>query len=120
MPVKKTTTKKAPASKPKKAPAVKKAPARKTTAKKAPARTIYRKMKLQIWTNRSNGAAIEQDIMYEGGTEAEVLALIVHDQEEISYYMKTGDTKKIQCFCFQGIYIKKAGIVAIKLSEADY
>ena len=109
-PARKTTAKKAPASKPKKAPAV----------KKAPARTIYRKMKLQIWTNRSNGAAIEQDITYEGGTEAEVLALIVHDQEEISYYMKTGDTKKIQCFCFQGIYIKKAGIVAIKLSEADY
>lgn len=107
--------KKTPASKPKKAPA-KKAPA----VKKTPAKTIYRKMKLQIWTNRSNGAAIEQDIMYEGGTEEEVLALIVHDQEEISYYMKTGDTKKIQCFCFQGIYIKKAGIVAIKLSEADY
>lgn len=65
-------------------------------------------------------APITEDIIYEGRTLKEIAALIDKDQEEIAYYMQTGDFKKIHCFCFQGLFIKKAGIVAIKLSEAEF
>lgn len=63
---------------------------------------------------------ITEDVIYEGSSIKEIAALINKDQDEIDYYMKTGDFKKIQCFCFQGLFIKKAGIVAIKLSEAEF
>lgn len=84
---------------------------------------MKKKMKLEIWTQKSGGggnAPITEDIVYEGRTLKEIAALIDKDQDEIAYYMQTGDFKKIQCFCFQGLFIKKAGIVAIKLSEAEF
>jgi len=84
---------------------------------------MKKKMKLEIWTQKSGGggnAPITEDIIYEGRTLKEIAALIDKDQDEIAYYMQTGDFKKIQCFCFQGLFIKKAGIVAIKLSEAEF
>lgn len=84
-------------------------------------KTIKKKMKLEIWTQKSGGGPlITEDVFYEGESLKEIAALIDKDQNEIDYYMKTGDFKKIQCFCFQGLFIKKAGIVAIKLSEAEY
>lgn len=85
-------------------------------------KTIKKKMKLEIWTQKSGGGGplITEDVFYEGESLKEIAALIDKDQNEIDYYMKTGDFKKIQCFCFQGLFIKKAGIVAIKLSEAEY
>lgn len=84
---------------------------------------MKKKMKLEIWTQKSGGggnAPITEDIIYEGRTLKEIAALIDKDQDEIAYYMQTGDFKKVQCFCFQGLFIKKAGIVAIKLSEAEF
>ncbi len=82
---------------------------------------MQRTMKLEIWNKCSGGGAdITENIVYTGGSEKEILSLIDHDQEEILYYMRTGDMKKERCFCFQGLMIKKAGITAIRLSEADY
>lgn len=82
---------------------------------------MKKKMKLEIWTQKSGGGPlITEDVIYEGSSIKEIAALINKDQDEIDYYMKTGDFKKIQCFCFQGLFIKKAGIVAIKLYEAEF
>lgn len=82
---------------------------------------IQRKMKLDIWLAKANGGGnITLDLIYEGKTLDEIANQIDRDQEEIFYYMNTGDTKKQQCFCFQGMMIRKAGIQAIRLSEADF
>lgn len=63
---------------------------------------------------------ITEDIFYEGGSLKEITALIDNDQKEIENYMMKGNSNHSKCFCFQGLFIKKAGIVAIRLSEAEF
>lgn len=83
---------------------------------------MLRKMKLEVWhTNKSSGGGkMEEVITYEGSSLKDIASQIDRDQEEIQYFMQTGDYKKVQCFIFNGLMIKKAGIVAIRLSEADF
>lgn len=82
---------------------------------------MERTMKLEIWNKCSGGGGkIVESITYRGGSLKEIASLIDRDQEEIMYYMTTGDLKKQKCFNFQGLIVNKAGIVAIRLSEADY
>lgn len=75
--------------------------------------------KIELWKS-NGGGKIEEEIVYYGSSLKEIASQVDHDQAEILYFMQTGDYKKQQCFCFSGLMIKKAGIVAIRLSEADY
>lgn len=82
-------------------------------------KTVECKYKIELWKS-NGGAKIEEEILYTGGSLKEIAAQVDRDQAEILYFMQTGDFKKEKCFCFNGLMINKAGIVAIRLSEADY
>ena len=82
---------------------------------------MQRTMKLEIWLAKANGGGnIEVNIVFKGRSRTDVLKKIQAVEDEIMYYMTTGDTKKEPCFIFGDFIIKKAGIIAIRLSEADY
>ena len=80
---------------------------------------VQRKYKIELWKS-NGGAKIEEEITYYGTSYKDIAKQVDRDEEEILYYMQTGDMKKQRCFCFNGLMINKAGIVAIRLSEADY
>ena len=46
--------------------------------------------------------------------------MIQDHENDILYFMRTGDDKGEECFCLNGFMIKKNGIRAIQLSESDY
>lgn len=81
---------------------------------------VQRKYKIELWKSNGGGTKIEEEIIYYGISLKDIAKQVDRDEEEILYYMQTGDMKKQRCFCFNGLMINKAGIVAIRLSEADY
>ena len=81
---------------------------------------IQRKYKIELWKSNGGGTKIEEEITYYGTSLKDIARQVDRDEEEILYYMQTGDMKKQKCFCFNGLIINKAGIIAIRLSEADY
>lgn len=81
---------------------------------------VQRKYKIELWKSNGGGTKIEEEIIYYGTSYKDIARQVDRDEEEILYYMQTGDMKKQRCFCFNGLMINKAGIVAIRLSEADY
>lgn len=80
---------------------------------------VQRKYKIELWKS-NGGAKIEEEITYYGTSLEDIARQVDKHEEEIIYYMQTGDMKKQRCFNFNGLMINKAGIVAIRLSEADY
>ena len=83
---------------------------------------MEKKMKLELWltNNRSGGGKIEVDIIFTGNTKTEILKKIQETENEIHYYMTTGDAKNESCFIFGDFILRKEGIQAIRLSEADF
>lgn len=81
---------------------------------------VQKKYKIELWKSNGGGTKIEEDIVYYGTSLEDIAAQVDRHQEEILYYMQTGDFKKEKSFCFNGLMINKAGIIAIRLSEADY
>ena len=73
------------------------------------------------YVNRGGGIAqITHDILYEGENEEDIAAQIDRDNNELLEYMRTGNTKGEECFCFNGLMLRKAFIAAARLTEADY
>ena len=66
------------------------------------------------------GGKTEVDLFFTGKNKTEILKNVQKAEDEILYYMTTGDTKKEPCFIFGDFIIRKAGIQAIRLTEADY
>ena len=81
---------------------------------------MIRKMKLEVYFNGGRSEHIEKDIVYEGGSEEEIADMISKHENEILYYMQTGDNKGVGCFCFNGFMLTKDNIRAIQLVESDY
>ena len=83
---------------------------------------MQRKMKLEIWNKCSGGAGnkIEVEIVFTGRCRTDLLKKIQAAEDEILYFMSTGDMKKEPCFIFGDFIIRKAGIQAIRLTEADF
>ena len=63
---------------------------------------------------------ITHDILYEGENEEDIAAQIDRDNNELLDFMRTGNTKGEECFCFNGLMLRKAFIAAARLTEADY
>ena len=63
---------------------------------------------------------MEVELIFTGKSRAVITKKIQAIEDEIMYYMTTGDTKKEPCFVFGDFIIRKAGIQAIRLAEADY
>lgn len=80
------------------------------------------RMKLEVWLCKQGGgiAQITHDIFYEGQNEEDIAAQIDRDNNELLEYMRTGNTKGEECFCFNGLMLRKAFIAAARLTEADY
>ena len=62
------------------------------------------------------GASIEREIVYEG-TPKQIAEQMKHDEEELLYYMRTGDEKGERSFVFRDFIFRKAGIEAAVFSE---
>lgn len=49
-----------------------------------------------------------------------IAAQIEKDENELLYYMRTGDMKGEKCFVFQGFMVTKGAITAAQLKEPEY
>lgn len=81
---------------------------------------MIRRMKIDVFFGGGRNDHIEKDIIYEGESEEEIAKMIQDHENDILYFMRTGDNKGEECFCLNGFMIKKNGIRAIQLSESDY
>lgn len=74
---------------------------------------MIRKINIEI-----NGS--ERVVQYEGDDEMEIAEQINRDENELLYYMRTGDDKGSKSFCFQGYMIKKELICTALFAEPDF
>ena len=58
--------------------------------------------------------------MYEAKTMKEIAQMIDRDENELLYYMQTGDTKGVKSFVFQGFMFSKGPIAAAQMKEPEY
>lgn len=63
---------------------------------------------------------IERQITYYGESLEEIAADIDRDNNELLYYLQTGDKKGEKAFCFGGFMFRKEGIYAAKISESFF
>ena len=61
---------------------------------------------------------VEKDLTYYGETMEEITENIDRDNNELLYYLRTGDDRGKKAFCFSGLIFKKEGIYAAKMSES--
>lgn len=78
---------------------------------------MVKKMNLELFTA---GGHIERELTYEGKDAAEIASQIQRDENELLYYMRTGDIKGEKAFVFQGFMFTKATLIAAQLSEPEY
>lgn len=78
---------------------------------------MIKKMQLEIY---SGGGHIERELIYDGKDAEEIAGKIAHDENELLYFMRTGDTKGEKCFVFQGFMFVKGAITAAQLQEPEY
>lgn len=78
---------------------------------------MIKTMQLEIF---SGGGVLEREIRYEANTMEEIAKMIEDDENELLYYMQTGDTKGVRCFVFQGFMFAKASITAAQMKEPDF
>ena len=55
---------------------------------------VQKKYKIELWKSNGGGTKIEEDIIYYGSSLKDIARQVDKDQEEILYYMQTGDMKK--------------------------
>lgn len=77
---------------------------------------MIKKMTLEIFTG---GGYIERELVYEGST-ASIAKQIQNDENELLYYMRTGDDKGEKCFVFQGFMFSKKPITAAQIREPEF
>ena len=63
---------------------------------------------------------VERQITYYGESLEEIAADIDRDNNELLYYLQTGDEKGEKAFCFGGFMFQKNGIYAAKMSESFF
>jgi hypothetical protein len=63
------------------------------------------------------GGVLERELLYTGKTLEEIAGAIERDENELLYFMSTGDDKGQKSFCFQGFMFRKDGIDAAQISE---
>lgn len=78
---------------------------------------MVKKMTLEIF---SGGGYIERELTYEGKDAKEIAEQIQRDENELLYYMRTGDIKGEKAFVFQGFMFTKCTITAAQLKEPEY
>lgn len=61
---------------------------------------------------------VEKDITYIGDSLEEIASDIDRDNNELLYYLRTGDERGDKAFCFGGFMFQKKGIYAAKMSES--
>jgi hypothetical protein len=78
---------------------------------------MIKKMTLEIF---SGGGYIERELIYEGSTLSAISKQIQNDENELLYYMRTGDEKGEKCFVFQGFMFSKRPITAAQIKEPEF
>lgn len=78
---------------------------------------MIKKMQLEIY---SGGGYIERELTYEGKDEKAIAEQIQRDENELLYFMRTGDQKGEKAFVFQGFMVAKGQITAAQLREPEY
>ena len=78
---------------------------------------MIKKMTLEIF---SGGGYIERELIYEGSTLSAISKQIQNDENELLYYMRTGDEKGEKCFVFQGFMFSKKPITAAQIKEPEF
>jgi hypothetical protein len=78
---------------------------------------MIKKMTLEIF---SGGGYIERELIYEGSTLSSISKQIQNDENELLYYMRTGDEKGEKCFVFQGFMFSKKPITAAQIKEPEF
>ena len=63
------------------------------------------------------GGAHEKEIVYEGGTLEEIAKQITDDENQLLYYMRTGDDEGERCFYFGGFMFRKDGLLMAQMTE---
>ena len=79
--------------------------------------TMIKKMTLEIFMGGGN---IERELEYQGKDEKEIAGMIQRDENELLYYMRTGDDKGEKCFVFQGFMFSKKPITAAQIKEPEF
>ncbi len=74
---------------------------------------MIRKMKIVI-----NG--IETVVEYQGDDANQIALMIAKDENELLDYLRTGQDKGIEAFCFQGLMIRKSIIQTARFTEPDF
>ena len=75
---------------------------------------MVKTMLLEIF---NRGGVLEREITYSGKTLQEIAKAIQRDENELLYFMNTGDDKGQKSFCFQGFMFRKDMIEAAQMSE---
>ena len=78
---------------------------------------MIRKMSLEIF---SGGGYIERELVYEGKDMKEIQEKIQADENELLYYMRTGDDRGEKCFVFQGFMLAKKPLQAVQMREPEF
>lgn len=80
------------------------------------------RMKLEVWLCKPGGGAtqLSHNIIYKGDNADDIARQIDRDNNELLEFMRTGNTKGEECFCFNGLMVRKSFIAAARLTEADY
>ena len=78
---------------------------------------MVKTMMLEIFMG---GGYIERELSYHGKDLQEIAEQIQRDENELLYYMRTGDAKGEKCFVFCGFMFAKAPITAAQIKEPEY
>ena len=63
------------------------------------------------------GVKIDREIAYTGEDLEEIARKIDKDENDLLYYMRTGEEGFEKCFCFSGFMFRKEGILTAQFSE---
>lgn len=74
-------------------------------------------MNLELHTIQ--GGFIEKELTYYGDSYDEIAQQITSDENELLYFLETGDDKGNAAFCFSGFMVLKKYIVAARFVEPD-
>lgn len=65
----------------------------------------------------AGGVEIDREIAYTGEDLEEIARQIDKDENDLLYYMRTGDEGFEKCFCFSGFMFRKEGLLTAQFSE---
>jgi len=65
----------------------------------------------------AGGVEIDREIAYTGEDLEEIARKIDKDENDLLYYMRTGEEGFEKCFCFSGFMFRKEGLLTAQFSE---